>query len=218
MIIWSATKEGGLLGNFRGGFLVDGDLAKFSAEEEFILQVAKKMHESNCECSIGRCFGSSLAFASGLRQMGVQIVLIRWRVLRDKQFADHWAIRLNQDFAIDLTSIQFEMQGKVLQKIKSYPENFVNLREYPFQIFLEQYERECGGGANQFSAQSMLRFSLAMFNYDLVRASSERKWLHMATLLSRFAGEFFFLAAGSLNAWAKKRKEELLSKLHVADV
>ena len=209
------------LGNFRGRLLVDSDLVRFSAEEEFIILVAKKMREPNLECSSGRCFGASLAFASGMRQMGVRVTLIRWRVLLDKQFADHWAIRLNQDFAIDLTSIQFETQDKVLQKIKSYPANFVCPRVYPFEIFLDAYEggRNKGGrDTNQFSAQTMQRFYVAMFNYDLACTISERKWWRIAALLNRAVIGYLHFVACGLNAWATERKEKLLSKLRAADV
>jgi len=92
------------------------DFVQFSDEEEFILRIAKKMRESGGYDSRGRCFGASLAFASVLRHLGFQASLIRWKVLYDNQFADHWAVRLNHDFAIDLTSLQFEAQGEVLQK------------------------------------------------------------------------------------------------------
>ncbi len=187
------------------------DFVQFSDEEEFILRIAKKMRESGGYDSRGRCFGASLAFASVLRHLGFQASLIRWKVLYDNQFADHWAVRLNHDFAIDLTSLQFEAQGEVLQKIKSYPANFVSLREYPFEIFLDQFE--IGRDAHCFSVKSMHSFYFAMFKYDLAQTFLEGRRAHIVALTSRFVVEYFPLVLSGLNAWAMKRKAKLLCRL-----
>jgi hypothetical protein len=175
---------------------------KLSPEETFMLLLAKKLREPNHCNAGGRCFSASLAFASAAKHKGILVSLIRWTVLHDEQFADHWAIRLNEHFAVDLTSIQFDTSGEVLQRISSYPPNFVSLREYPFEIFSNLYTREFN--AYRFSARMMWGFYKTMLRYDLRCAYLQGRLLQMPALFIGRIKECFPLIARSLSEWVNR--------------
>ena len=177
-----------------------------------MLLLEKKLREPNHRNAVGRCFGASLAFASAAKHNGISGSLIRWTVLHDERFADHWAIRLNEHFAVDLTSIQFDSTGEILQKINSYPSNFVSPREYPFEIFSNLYTKAVD--AHRFSAGIMWGFYKTMLRYDLKFAYQQGRLLRMPMLFIGRIKECLPLIANSLNEWAYRRLNTLHRRIN----
>lgn len=164
---------------------------------------ARKRSELNYDKACGCCFDASLSFALELSQKGQQLVLIRWRVLHDLKFADHWAIKLNENFSVDLTSIQFDTAGEVLQKIESYPQNFVSRMEYPVEIFSTIKTRD--SQSHRLSMSVMWTVHTATFGYDLRRTFLQGRFRLIPGLLGRTSRGYYKILVNGLSQWANGR-------------
>jgi hypothetical protein len=185
---------------------------QLSQDEKVLLHLAKKLREPNRRTAEGSCFGSCLAFASAAEEKGIRVSLMRWTVLNDARFADHWALRFNRNFAIDLTSVQFDANGEVLQEIVSYPANYSSLREYPFEIFSGLY-----GGAlevRRFPVRTMWGFYGTMLTYDLRCAYLQGRLLRLPILFIGRMKEGLPLVAQGLREWAHRRLDTLAARIN----
>ncbi len=109
----------------------------YSDQQLVMLRLAEKYKVQLASDATGRSLSKSLAFARSVKSRGFDVTLIRWTMLRDEKFSDHWAIKLDNEFALDLTSIQFDTEGAVLQRIKGYPANYVYPTQYPSKLFAD---------------------------------------------------------------------------------
>jgi len=184
---------------------------RLSQDEATVLLLARKLRERDPRTAGGRCFGASLGFAGAAARKGIPVTLLRWTVLHDAHYSDHWAIRFNPQFAVDLTSVQFDAGGAILQRIDAYPPNYVAPRAYPFALFAASYAGSAP--AQRFPARVMWRFYWAMLAYDLRRTYAQGRLLSLPWLCLTRVRECFPLIAHSLHEWAYRRLAALDARI-----
>ena len=180
-------------------------LDKPNHDQVVLLHLARRMKIRNRRQAVGRCFGTSLACAAAANRKGVHVSLIRWKVLNDREYADHWAIRFSETLALDLTSAQFDVHADVVQNIETYPDNFMEPMEYPFGLFAEV----CANNSDlkQLTTKSMLGVYVRMFIHDIKsRQAGKIKW-NILGVGVRFVKECASITARSLGDWARSRRK-----------
>ena len=70
-------------------------------------------HKSGSE-SRGLCFQATLTLGQEARRLGLEgkVAFVRWRVRRDVNFLEHWAIVLDNARVLDMTAVQVECAGR----------------------------------------------------------------------------------------------------------
>jgi hypothetical protein len=191
-------------------FIADQDVtclaSKQSREHMAMLRLAKKLKIQNNGNVDGHCLYMSLLFAKTAKRQGISVSLLRWTVLRDDQFADHWAVKFSDDVALDLTSIQFDPKGTILQKINAYPGNFVHPMTYPATIFADaQLPR---GDLLRFPISTMWVLYKKIFKQD-IRSAYKAKTLHrMPRIGLQFIKQGLSLLMRCLDDWAFERLQK----------
>lgn len=142
-----------------------------------LLVLARRYRIAQLKQARGRCFSTSLAFALEARRRGIDVDLLRWRVKDSEDFADHWAIRLDAERALDLSSVQFDPLGRPVQSLDAYPDNFTDRREYPASLFLDAYQKVAQHRRNRFPLAFLMQVCRAMWRHDVV-ADLKRGALH----------------------------------------
>lgn len=188
-------------------FIADQDSAcltsKQSREHMAMLRLAKKLKIQNSGNVDGHCLYMSLLFAKAAKRQGVSVSLLRWTVLRDDQFADHWAVKFNDDFALDLTSIQFDPRGAILQKINAYPANFVHPMTYPATIFVDA--QMPSADVRRFPIPTMWVLYKKIFKQDIQSAYKAKALHRLPRIGLQFVKHGLSLLLRGLNDWAFER-------------
>ena len=191
----------------------DPSWTKISQEQRTLLWLSKSLRDTNQRSASGRCFGSCLTLGREAEKREIPLKLIRWKVLNDKDYADHWAVRFNETFTIDLTSVQFDKSGEVLQKVSAYPQNFSSMREYPFEIFSEIYQKE--PDPQKFSSKTMWDFYKAMLFYDLRSVQQKKALMSTSIELMDRIKECIPLIVYSVNEWANGRLVSINNRVNL---
>jgi hypothetical protein len=191
-------------------------LYKPTHDQVVLLHLARRMKVRNRRQAIGRCFGASFACAALAHKKGVRVLLIRWKVVNDKAYADHWAIRFSDDLAMDLTSAQFDSHAAVLRRLDAYPINFLEPMEYPFEIFLKLLGSKLD--ICQLTTRSMLGVYARLFFYDAAKFQDRKiKW-NIGGAGLRFLKECLSLVGGELGRWARRRKVGIQERGEIYDL
>ena len=156
-----------------------------------LLVLARRYRIAQLKQARGRCFSTSLAFALEARRRGIEVQLLRWRVKDSDDFADHWAIRLDAERALDLSSVQFDPLGRPVQSLDAYPDNFTDRREYPASLFLDGYQKVAQHRRTRFPLAFLMQVCRAMWRHDVVsdlkRGAVHQVLLGTARCLGRLA-------------------------------
>lgn len=116
----------------------------------------------------GRCLSVSLAFAlAALQRHGVNAELVKWRVVGDPCYTDHWAVKLNDRAVIDLTRVQVDGTSQAVCAIDSYPANFKDCRAYPASLLLNAYVAVPLQGESRLSNQFAWYCGTRLLQFDL---------------------------------------------------
>ena len=88
--------------------------------------------------SSGLCFHAALTLGQLARRLGLEekVAFVRWRVRRDVNFLEHWALVLDSGTVLDMTAVQVDGNPHPLRRVDSYPANYVRPRQYPAAIVL----------------------------------------------------------------------------------
>lgn len=106
---------------------------KFSASYPFL---------KDRNLSHGLCFWACLVFAELAEEENIKINLVRWKVVGDRHFSEHWAVALNNDKVADFTRAQVDGRNTTIHKIDDYPPNYYSWRHYPADLFLEDFKKK----------------------------------------------------------------------------
>ena len=88
--------------------------------------------------SRGMCFQATLALGREARRLGLDhdVEFIRWRVLRDVDFLEHWALLIDGGRVLDMTAMQVDGDPQPLRHVADYPGNYVRPSRYPLSLVL----------------------------------------------------------------------------------
>ncbi|MET0383841.1 MAG: hypothetical protein ABW032_10520 [Burkholderiaceae bacterium] len=133
--------------------------------------------------SQGRCLDATARLGAEADRLGLAgaVEFVRWRVLDDLHFLEHWALAVVGDGrVIDLTAVQVDGDDRPLKRLEEYPANYVQPRRYPIAVMLGFLKR-CGLDSGRgFSRRSLLTLHWNLCRHDAgqaVRAGSPFRFL-----------------------------------------
>ncbi|RYX93115.1 MAG: hypothetical protein EOO28_19550 [Comamonadaceae bacterium] len=135
-----------------------------SATQRALIQLASRSRITQMELAAGKCFLASLDFAIQANSIA-ELTLLRWQVKGDPDFVEHWAVRMGDDTALDLTRIQVDGQTSVVKKIASYPAGYLLKGDYPVSLFASGVE--AFGGLENLCIRTALLMRWNMVAHDV---------------------------------------------------
>jgi hypothetical protein len=179
-----------------------------------LVALARPFQVKGAGSAIGRCLSISLDVAvEAQRRLGLDVKLVKWRVVNDPNFVDHWAVMLDDERVIDVTRVQVDGKNTLVCGINDYPANFRNRRVYPAHLLTSVYQVSSPSSSARLSDHFLWRCGTRLFAFDLAAALRER---HLATFAAtlRIGATFLrcFLMAVARRA-LDKRARTLLDRL-----
>jgi len=157
----------------------------------------------------GRCFSASLDLALDAQKRGVSVTLLRWRVVGDDDFVDHWAVRFDDQQALDLSSVQFDPAGRLLQPMALYPEPFIDRRDYPASLFLPTYARVALHRRGRLPLPFLSSVCTAMWRHDIGLALGRFALFEAAEVSLRFLARRLVLGIERWRRDLERRERKL---------
>jgi hypothetical protein len=175
------------------------------ARERLLMTLASRHRITKLNRAKGRCLVASLQLARAASRRGIAVDLLRWSVRESDDFVDHWAIRLNETLALDLTARQFSADPRLLRPIDSYPAEFGRPNVYPAELFLPAFRY-----LNlQRDARLPLRFMLNLFarmaRHDGTQAWRQRKPGRAIRAMNQATVGILSLCLRACEHWARRR-------------
>ncbi|WP_157640741.1 hypothetical protein [Burkholderia ubonensis] len=88
-------------------------------------------HFTVLEEAKGRCLSATLLFAEMACRDGIDVSLVRWRVVRNlhaeqnSTYCDHWAIYLGNGRVLDPTAVQVDKNPWPWRRLSAYPKDHI---------------------------------------------------------------------------------------------
>ncbi len=171
-------------------------------------------HKSDSE-SRGLCFHATLAMGQEARRLGLegQVAFVRWRVRRDVNFLEHWAIVLDNTKVLDMTAIQVDGNPDPLRSLGSYPENYVRPRQYPVAIVLNVMERHVPEPDRHYSRRLLWSLHRCLFRHDAGKAYRNHLPLALIDAITELVRRGVTLCTGYLLERAIERLSRILMRM-----
>jgi hypothetical protein len=163
----------------------------------------------------GRCLSASLDLADqAQRKHGAALQLVKWRVVGDPDYVDHWAVLRSNDSVWDLTRVQVDGLRELVHGLGSYPANFQRQQVVPAALFLDAYR---AATTHSISSRLPSRFlwhcGVSLLRYGLEQAWQQR-CLPMALTTAAEGGRFLkCFWTSSCTRWLEQRSRQLLERL-----
>jgi len=162
----------------------------------------------------GHCLSVSLDFALAARQFyGFDTRLIRWSVIDDRNYADHWAVLLDDEWVLDMTHVQVDGNTALMARIDSYPCNFRNARIYPCDLLTGAYVESQAQDAERFTSRFLWYCGSRLFRHDMHAALHARDVQGVQVALRQGAQFLVLFAIGSVQRWLAGRARRLMGRL-----
>jgi len=145
-------------------------------EHQALLQVARPFHLTTRQEAFGRCFAAALGIADSAYRRGIEVELVRWQVIGDRDFCDHWVLACGENTVIDPTRVQVDGKTDLLQTMTSYPRHYRNPRRYPAELLLPIFAELAGAEAQYIPLRFMWGSGIALVRHDMRRAWQARQW------------------------------------------
>ena len=105
-------------------------------DQQKLLRLAASTAIRSPDLAYGQCLMTTLELACLARDVE-GLSLLRWRVTKDPDFHEHWALRFSADDVLDPTRVQVDGKRAVVKAIASYPATYFLGGEYPLNVFLK---------------------------------------------------------------------------------
>jgi hypothetical protein len=177
--------------------------------------IAHRLQIVRASEAAGRCLTASLDFAvQAATHHGIEVQLVKWRVVGDPHYVDHWAVLRDDQSVFDLTRIQVDKSRQLVCKLDSYPANYTDRRIYPAALVLGDYLAAGKPHEARLSTAFIWTCGTKLLRFDLEQAWRRRE-LHFAQTTLQEAGTFIkcFLM-GCFTRWLEDRSQQLLARLH----
>lgn len=162
----------------------------------------------------GRCLGATLDVAlEAQARLGLDVNLIRWRVVADPHYMDHWAILLDDGRVLDPTRVQVDGKRLLVGPAQDYPPHFVDARVYPASMLAGRYRKAHRCPDGRLGSGFMWSCAVSLLAHDL-RAAARHHDAGAAAVALRSGLLFLrcFLLQGAKRALIR-RAERLLARL-----
>jgi hypothetical protein len=180
-----------------------------------LISLAERLQLTTPQEAAGHCLSVSLDFALAARQFyGVDSQLVKWSVVDDRHYVDHWAVLLGDERVLDMTHVQVDGTAQLVVPIGSYPSNFRNARVYPAELltgaYLESQEQKTGRFTNRF----LWTCGSRLFRHDMKAALAARNVGGLRVALGQGAQFLGLFLMGCLTRWLEARARHLMGRLH----
>jgi hypothetical protein len=171
-------------------------------------------HKSGSE-SRGLCFQATLTLGQEARRLGLEgkVAFVRWRVRRDVNFLEHWAIVLDNARVLDMTAVQVDGNPDPLRSLRSYPANYVRPRQYPVAIVLNVMERHVPEPDRHFSRRLLWGLHWCLFRHDAAKAYHDHLPLAFMDATTELVRRGVTLCTGYLLERAIARLSRILTRM-----
>jgi hypothetical protein len=191
---------------------MSASILQFSSQS--FIALAKGFRICATDEAAGRCLAVSLDLGLAAHErLGLSTRLVKWRVIDDPRYLDHWAVMLDDERVIDLTRVQVDGNVRLVSRLSDYPSNYTEPRIYPAALLMHEYARHGSVGLGRLSSRFMLTCGMNLLHHDLgvaLRALDVR--LAMSSM--RESGRFFGrLALGCLTRALDMRAREPVDRL-----
>ena len=106
---------------------------------DVLLDYARQHHVRAEHFASGLCLDASLDLARQAHALGLgdQVAFVRWRVVGDARFRDHWALAIGDERVLDMTAVQIDGNAEPLRGLDSYTGALTSRRTYPLNLLFE---------------------------------------------------------------------------------
>jgi len=165
--------------------------------------------------SSGLCLHAALTLGQTARRMGLEdkVAFVRWRVHRDVNFLEHWALVLECGTVLDMTAVQVDGNPDPLRGLDSYPVNYVRPSQYPIGIVLDVMERPLLEAERHFSRRLLWNLHGRLFLHDAAKALRGRSARALAGAFDEVARRGVTLCVGYLLERAIGRMSRILIRM-----
>lgn len=136
--------------------------------------------------------------------------LLRWRVTKDPDFHEHWALRFSADDVLDPTRVQVDGKRAVVKAIASYPATYFLGGEYPLNVFLKSPVASARA-SRTLKEPAALRWSI--HRHDVASATGIEKAGMLFVGLFRFAHFLMNFGIGKSRRRMLARRQKLQERL-----
>jgi hypothetical protein len=178
-----------------------------------LIDLARRRQVTERRAAVGRCLTASLDLALAAHRLGVAVTLVRWKVRRDADFVDHWAVRLDTGHVIDLTRVQVDRSTRLVSAVDDYPADYVDCRDYPASLFLANYVRTDSSVRDTLPARFMLGMARTMFCFDVATALRAFFPVRVLTLASELCTAHLRVARAAAVKRLEARRDGLWRRL-----
>jgi hypothetical protein len=183
-------------------------------ELDCLQPIAKRFQIVQAAEAAGRCLSASLDLATqAAAQHGIAAQLVKWRVLGDLQYVDHWAVLRDEFTVFDLTRVQVDGSRKLVCSLDSYPANFTDQRVYPAGLLLGDYLAMGGAHETRLPTAFLWACGTKLLRFDLAQAWQHRELRFALATLDEAATFVKCFVVGCFTRWLEDRSQELLARL-----
>ena len=165
--------------------------------------------------SSGLCLHAALTLGQAARRMGLEdkVAFVRWRVHRDVNFLEHWALVVEGGTVLDMTAVQVDGNPDPLRRLDGYPANYLRPSQYPVAVVLDVMERPLLDAERHFSRRLLWNLHGRLFRHDVAKAWRERSVLALFGAADEVARRGMTLGGGYLLERAIGRMSRILVRL-----
>jgi len=186
-----------------------------AAPNKRLLSLAERMQLTTREEAAGHCLSVSLDFALAARQFyGEESRLIKWTVVGDPHYVDHWAVLLDDERVLDMTHVQVDGRRRLVSRIDSYPSNFCNARVYPAELLTGAYMESQGHETGRFTNRFIWTCGARLFRHDVTAALAAHHLHGLRVALGEGWRFLRLFLLGCMRRWLERRARQLVSRLH----
>jgi hypothetical protein len=135
-----------------------------------LIAAAEHQRIRSPDAAAGMCLTASVEFALAASKL-VSLQLVRWRVVQDPAYCEHWALLLNEDEVLDLTHVQVDGDDWPVHALRTYPTHYRDPRLYPCELLTELFAQ--GGTAVHW--HTLARARLRIHGFDIRQARWPQK-------------------------------------------
>jgi hypothetical protein len=187
-----------------------------SVRRQTLVRLAKRLQITDRQAAAGVCLSLSMELALWVRaRCGADVRLVRWRVVGDPQYLDHWAVEFDADRVVDLTRVQVDGSRALICPVDGYPLNYTHRSSYPVSLFEDAYAASGGSSNERLADRFLWRCGVRRFGADLGAAYHGFDLRGLLAALGEFARFVEHFAVGMLTRALARRAHELLRRASV---
>lgn len=180
-----------------------------------LVLLAERLQLTTAEEAAGHCLSVSLDFALAARQFyGLESRLVKWTVVGDRHYVDHWAVLLDDEHVLDMTHVQVDGRNTLVASIDSYPAHFRMARTYPAELLTDAYIESQEHGTGRFTSRFLWTCGARLFAHDLQAAFVSRELSNFGMALRQGAQFLGLFLMGCMTRWLEARARRLMRRLH----